>query len=139
MSFMLSVVAMRPPTLTSEPGPKVMPAGLFRTIRPFAVICPRMAEALPPITVFTATDMAPGWRKRTSSFAPTLKPFQLMTTLAVNCWICIVLGLTWEMAALPDTTCPPWGSAAAGLAKRSPARAADRLRLRALWGRSDMP
>jgi len=38
--------------------------------------------------------MAPGWRKRTSSFAPTLKPFQLMTTLAVYCWICIVLGLT---------------------------------------------
>src|SRR5215470_7896649 len=93
-----------------------------------------MAEALPPITVFTATDMAPGCRKRTSSFAPTLKPFQLMTTLAVNCWICIVLGLTWETAALPDTTCPPWGSAAAGLAKRSPARAADRVRLRPLWG-----
>src|SRR5215470_5153090 len=38
------------------------------------------------------------------------------------------------MAALPDTTCPPWGRAAAGPAKRSPARAADRVRLRALWG-----
>ncbi len=120
---------MSPPTLTKEPGPKLMPAGLFRMIRPFAVIWPRMAEALPPVTVFTATDMAPGWRKRTSSFAPTLKPFQLMRTLAVNCWIWIVLGLTWEMAALPDTTCPPWGRAAAGPAKSSPARIADKVRL----------
>src|SRR3972149_369284 len=125
---MLSVVAIRPPTLPGEPGPKLIPDGLLRMIRPLAVIWPRIVEAPPPTTRLTATDMAPGWRNRTSSLAPTPKPFQLIITLAVNCWIWTVVGFTCEIVALPDTTCPSWGRAAAGPAIMRPANTAASVR-----------
>ena len=77
-SSRLKVVAMRLPTSTFECGPNKMPLGLTKNTRPLAISSPRIDEGSTPVTRFSATASALGWRNFTSSLTSMLKSFQLM-------------------------------------------------------------
>ena len=65
-----------------------------------------MCDASPPTTRFSIALVAPGWMKRTSSFAPMLKPFQLMIAFGVPCSTWSVVPSRVTVAAPPTTWAP---------------------------------
>src|SRR5580692_4314314 len=107
-SLTSSVEAMRPPTFTSAPLPKMIPFGLIKYTWPLASKCPRISLPLLLEMRLTATADADGCRKSTVACEPMLKLSQSIATSALDCLMSVVLP-TWVMLALPDTTFPPSG------------------------------
>ena len=77
---------------------------------PFALMLPAMADGCGPVTRFSTTAPAPGWRNTTPCFWPTSKLFQ-STTARWDCWVISVELAVLLMAALPAVTAPPCGRA----------------------------
>ena len=117
-SEMFSVEATKPPTLTDAPRPNRTPLGLTRKTLPLADRLPKMPEGSGPSTRLSATELLPGWAKRTASFGAIPKLCQLRITLPVDCVIVVRAPLV-TMPALPATTTPPAGAACALPAKPS--------------------
>src|SRR5262245_60321205 len=72
------VVAMNPPTLMDEFGPKKKPFWFINTTQPLALRFPQIWVGLASKMRFQTTDTALGWWKLTVSPAPILKLLQLM-------------------------------------------------------------
>src|SRR5271163_3573842 len=80
-----------------------------------------MTEGSDPITRFSVIDEVEGWTNFVISPAPILKLCQLMTAWLVDWLIWVRFAAGWVMVALPATTEPPAGLAAAGAAKATAA------------------
>ena len=121
------VVATSAATSTCALRPKTMPLGLTIQTCPLALRRPRISDGLPPTTRFSAIDPADGCWKRVCSRSPTLKSFHSMIALSVVWRMSRVPGAGCVMVALPPTTCPPCGLAAAGHGDTATASAAATL------------
>ncbi len=110
------------PTLTDEPWPNSTPFGLTRNTLPFALKLPRMTDGSAPSTRLSATELLPGWTKRTLWPAPILKLCQSMTTFALD-WLMTILLVPVLIVAAPAVTTPPVGDWAPALAAHAIATA----------------
>src|SRR5512141_1014998 len=117
-SEMFRVDATRPPTLTEARSPNRTPLGLTRKILPLADRLPKMPEGSGPSTRLRATELLPGWTKRTASVGAMPKLCQLSTALPVDCVIVVNAPLV-TMPALPAATTPPVGAADTPAPKQS--------------------
>src|SRR5215472_6895571 len=102
-------------TSTWAPSVKTMPLWLTSTIRPLASIWPAMTEGSPPVTRLSVTEVAEGCRKTVVSPGAMLKLCQLMTAEPDD-WLIWVRFAFCVIVAVPATTEPPAGLAAAGTA-----------------------
>ena len=72
-----------------------------------------MLDGLPPTTLFSVTEVAPGCRKFTVSLGVRLKLFQLIEAVWVVCVMLSVLPAGAFTVTAPDVTLAPVGSACA--------------------------
>jgi hypothetical protein len=112
-SLLCMVLATRPPTSTRLPAPNTTPLGLSTQSWPLALSWPWIWLASPATTRFRATELVPGWLKRTAAWLPMSKPCQLMTARSLP-WLMVICLPFWPMLAWPAATWAPVGNALAG-------------------------
>ena len=109
----LEDVAISEPTLILAAAPKAMPAGLLIATIPIALKLPLIIDAPPPpVTRFSAVQLASCCLMTTFSPAAMLKDFQSITTLGVFWMMMTLVGLVTIFAA-PVATTPSCGKAQA--------------------------